>query len=206
MNQASGAEVRTLVVLDPIANFGTFKAADGKRLVLDAPQIDQDVDGKLWVENGGVIQINGALVTGGTAYTADCTSSIELIGGAEFDGVTIESDCTGRGGETVRVPDAQSGVLSGAITNDGGVRVAADVDITTLAPGAAGVTLSGTGKVVLDHEERAWFRCLRATITNESGHGIEGKGLLWGGVENQGEIRANAAGKTLTVSRRAENE
>ncbi|MCK4340657.1 MAG: hypothetical protein KAY37_02895 [Phycisphaerae bacterium] len=202
VGEASGAAVRTLAVTEPVINDGTFHASGAKRLVLDAPAIDQTAGGLLLADNNGVIQINGALVTGGIARTLDCDSAIELIGGAEFNNVTIETLCGITGPQAVIVPDAQSGVLAGTIVNQGGVRVAAVEEITSLAPGPDGVTLSGTGGIVLSDQDLAWFGAFGRTITNDSGHSISGAGVLYGGLTNNpgATIDANQNGASLWIT------
>ena len=202
VNAATGAAVRTLAVLNPITvgNTGTFFAADGKRLLLDAPAIDQTAGGVLQAGWGGVIQINGALVTGGYAVTLDSESRIELIGGAEFRNVTIQSHPSRTEAETVAVPDAQSGVLGGNIDDSGGIRVDAATDVTVLAPGPTGVSLTGFGRVALGDENLAWFGAFGRTITNDTAHRIEGAGVVWGHLINRGTITANEPGRILTVS------
>jgi hypothetical protein len=202
VNAASGAAVRTLAVLNPITigDTGTFFAADGKRLLLDAPAIDQIAGGVLQAGWGGVIQINGALVTGGYAVTLDSESRIELIGGAEFRNVTIQSHPGRTEAETVAVPDAQSGVLGGNIDDSGGIRVDAATDVTVLAPGPTGVALTGFGRVALGDENLAWFGAFGRTITNDTAHRIEGAGVVWGHLINRGTVTANEPGKILTIS------
>jgi|GEM_PF-4907036 len=220
VNDASGAAVRSLFVTDSpgIVNSGTLQATDGKRFLLDTPRIDQIGGGVLLATDGSVdpndpndvsvLQINGALVEGGIARTVGCNSSIELIGGAEFLDVTIETDCQ-QMSQSVWVPDAQSGQVGGLITNQGGIRVYAQSASTTLIPGAGNVTMIGGGSVVLTKQNLASFGWFGRTITNGDPndpnipcHWIEGAGLLFGGLQNTagGIVEANRTGETLLIS------
>ncbi len=207
VNDASGANVRTLAVGGIILNAGVFLATDRERLVLDAPVIDQ---GGLWCEGGvleatdgdpssgeeedkSILEINGCQVLGGTVRTTGDHSEIHLIGGAELVDVCIEG---------VVVPDGQTGQFSGVISNDDvlkveGKNLTSILMPTTLAPEDA--VLDGQGVLRMTDEMNSWVGDFFGAFTNEASHAIEGAGILFGGITNEGTIHANVSGQELTL-------
>ncbi|MFQ5491706.1 MAG: hypothetical protein ACE5GE_13390, partial [Phycisphaerae bacterium] len=194
VNASSGATVRTLAVsrAGGFINNGIIRARDGRRLVLDAPDIDQTGGGRLEaITTGSILEINGATVIGGSAVTDDSGAAIHLIGGAELVGVSVRG---------VVVPDGQVGNFSATIVNEGVLKVApSGTDTTLLAPNTlAGGTLSGNGGnddcVRLGAQANALLGNFKSTFTNAANHAIDGAGIIFGGVINDGVIEANHAG------------
>ncbi|UCF34760.1 MAG: FG-GAP repeat protein [Phycisphaerales bacterium] len=200
----SGANVRTLAVDGPIDNQGILVATDRERLVLDAPVIDQ---GGIWCEGGvlmavdgvlgpgeeddkSILEINGAQVLGGTAQTIGDSSEIHLIGGAELVDVCVQG---------VVVPDGQTGQFGGTISNDDVFTIAGDTLTTILQPSTFGAVLAGVGRVQMTDEENAWLGDFFGSFTNLASHHIEGAGIIFGGVINEGTIRANVPGSELAI-------
>jgi hypothetical protein len=211
VSDSSGADIRSLAVVGDIANQGVFRATDRERLVLDAPVIDQGgvfcTGGVLEATDGvegigeendkSILEINGSLVLGGTVRTIGDHSEVHLIGGAELVDVCVQG---------VVVPDGQIGSFSGTIENAGTLRVAPDgLEDTLLAPGLAGGILSGDGgdddRVRLGGESVALLGDFDSSFANASNHVIDGAGIIFGEVTNDGIIEANsAAGEHLIIS------
>jgi hypothetical protein len=211
VSDVSGADVRTLVAVDGILNQGLFRATDRERLVLDAPVIDQAevlCEGGVLEASDGVAQpgeesaksiltISGAQVLGGTVRTIGDHSEIHLIGGAELHDTCIEG---------VVVPDGQIGSFSGMIENTGTFGVApGGSEDSWLVPGATGGVLSGNGgdddRVRLGGEFVALLGDFDSSFTNAGNHTIDGAGIIFGGVTNDGVIEANNfAAERLIIS------
>ncbi len=217
VNDASGANVRTIAVDGPIVSSGVLRATDRERLVLDAPIIDQGgicepcdtpcpnvgileaVDG---AEGPGetvdksILEINGATVVGGIARTIGASSEIQLIGGAELVDVCVQG---------VVVPDGQTGGFAGTITNNGVLAVAPNGQGTTLlAPALDGTgVLEGNGGgddcVRLGGQTAAQLGNFKSTFTNASNHAVDGAGIIFGGMTNEGLLHANMPGQDLIL-------
>ncbi len=215
VNDASGANVRTLAVDGPIVNEGTLRATDRERLVIDAPLIDQvDLNPDCKVRAGGVIEavdgvlgpgeaghrsiveINGSVVRGGHVRTSGDFSEVHLIGGAELIDVCVRG---------VVVPDGQAGAFGGDITNSGVLRVAPNNgSFTVLAAIGADGMLQGDGPVAtfdqindcvtLGGQASARLGDFKSSFTNAANHRIDGAGIVFGGLTNQGLVLANHAG------------
>ena len=196
VGDASGADVRSLLAVGTMLNQGTFRATDRERLVLDAPVIDQGgvvcAGGMLEATDGvlgpgeendrSILQINGSQVLGGTLGTEGDDSEIQLTGGAELVDVCLLG---------LIIPDGQTGRFSGTITNDGVLAVAGETVPTFLQPTTLDAVLDGTGSVLLTDESNAWLGDSVWTFTNAPTHRIEGTGVVFGGVTNEGTIEAN---------------
>lgn len=205
----SGAAVRTLAVAGTIVNSGILRARDRERLLVDAPLIDQSGGGVLESVDGAfnspvnpdlstdrsIVEINGARVVGGIARTVGTHSEIHLIGGAELDGVSVQG---------VIVPDGQSAVFSNTITNRGTILIApSGVNLAVLAPSDAGGTLTGNGggddALVLGGQTVANLGSFESNFTNAASHRLEGTGVIFGGMTNDGVVRANVPGKRINL-------
>ncbi len=212
VNDASGANVRTLAVDGPITNLGILRATDGERLVIDAPLINQlDVNPDCMIRAGGlleatdgvfndpsnpdsptaksILEINGSVVLGGHARTIGANSEIHLIGGAELIDVCVEG---------VIVPDGQAGGFAGTIINSGRLGIApAGAAFAVLAPMGSNETLEGDGgdddSVTLGGQAAARLGDFKAAFTNAANHRIDGAGIIFGGMTNMGVVDANRA-------------
>ncbi len=204
VDDASGANVRTLHSDGDISNGGVFRATDRERLVLDARVIDQGgacgqggaleaTDGVLGAgeENDkSIVEINGSRVFGGTARTIGDHSEIHLLGGAELVNVCVDG---------VVVPDGQTGSFSGTIVNNDVLTVKGTTLSTRLEPTTTGAVLDGPGCVRLTSQAFARLGNFKAGFRNSSTHRIEGAGVVFGDVLNQGTVRADRAGQHLIL-------
>jgi hypothetical protein len=210
VDDSSGANVRTLAIDGMTNSSGIIRATDRERLVLDAPAIDQTGGGILEATDGAfdgggtqdqptdksILEINGAVVTGGIARTIGTNSEIHLIGGAELVNVDIQG---------VVVPDGQAGAFGGIITNSGDLRVApSGLLITLLTPIGTDGVLQGNGgnddRVHLGGQTSARLGNFTSSFTNASSHKIDGAGFIFGGFTNDGTVQANISGQHLVLS------
>jgi hypothetical protein len=196
VSDASGADVRTIAVTGAVTSTGRFSAADRERMVIDTPLLmqtgggalvsDDQVAGTGEAAHTSVIEINGGQVVGGEARTFGAAAAIHLIGGAELVDVVVSG---------VVVPDGQNGNFSGIITNEQLILVGRTGSAITNLASADG-TLMG----IDDTDEE----CLRlsgtatarlgdflGSFTNAGNHIIDGSGIIFGGFDNDGMIRAN---------------
>ncbi|MGD2111413.1 MAG: choice-of-anchor Q domain-containing protein, partial [Phycisphaerae bacterium] len=216
VDQASGALVRTLAAEaerpvdegpDPIENAGTLFARDGRRLVLDAEAINQSVgEGALEAtgvhpvnESPSIVEVNGATVIGGRATTTD-GGEIHLIGGAELQDVEVDG---------VLVPNGQTGAFSGSVFNKGllevgrggpeGALFRPDGQENNLAPGGGDCSSPDNCVVRLGGQTTAMLGNFKLPFVNETDHKIEGAGVIFGEMTNNGKIHANRAGEQLIL-------
>jgi len=206
-NDDSGAHVRTLAVDGTIVNGGIFRATDRERLVLDAITIDQGgecgsggvleaTDGILGAgedDETSVLEINGAVVIGGTARTEGDHSEIHLIGGAELVNVCVDG---------VVVPDGQTAAFSGTVTNDDVLTIRGVTANTQLGPTTTDAVLDSsteTGRVALTSQMHARLGDFKSAFTNAAKHKIVGAGVIFGGMTNEGLVNADLAGEELIV-------
>jgi hypothetical protein len=220
VNDGSGANVRTLSADSGIVNNGILRATDRERLVLDTPLIDQlDTNPDCATRGGGILEavdgafsapgtppdppgaksileINGSVVLGGRARTIGPNSEIHLIGGAELVDVCVEG---------VVVPDGQAGGFAGRITNSGRLRIApGGTAFSVLAPIGIDEMLEGNGGgddcVTLGGQSAARLGDFKSAFTNAASHQIDGAGIIFGGLANEGAIVANhPAGQHLIL-------
>ncbi len=202
VDDTSGANVRILASDGDVTNSGVFRATDRERLFLDAPLIDQGpisctAGGILEATDGvagpgeddskSILEINRARVIGGRAQTSGTNSEIHLIGGAELVDVCVQG---------IVVPDGQAAAFAGTIVNSGILRVAPDgAALTFLAPASVGGTLTGDGDhddcVRLGDESFAHLGDFESSFTNAENHRLDGKGIIFGSLKNEGLIEAN---------------
>jgi len=185
----SGAHFRVLAAEISMENSGAFAAQDERRLLLDAPRIDQLGDcstgGQLLAANGGILQVSGAEVNGGV-LTIETNGQVQLIANAEIVGTCVDG---------VVVPDGQRGGFRGDILNDAIATVAGRTLTTTLASTVGdpnNARFIGTGSIRLLHQSYSVLGDANGAFTNGSGHAIEGAGIVKGVLVNNGVISANA--------------
>jgi hypothetical protein len=162
-----------------VANAGTIGAKSGAKIVLQSV----DVEGGL-ISSAG----SGEVVTNNAHNVIDgSASAVKIVG-------------------QVRVRDGTELTLLGTIDNTGTIEVAslaADPKVTTLEIGAAGVTLSGGGRLYITSEttNHIFGASDSATLTNVNNR-IAGGGDLGGGeltLVNDAQGRIIADGKAAMV-------
>ncbi len=212
VDQLSGADARSIFVEDSddpkeapgaIINNGTIRALHGKRLVIDAADIDQTGGGSLCADGAqdgtpSRIEINGRQVEGGRVVARN-GGLIELTSGGQLVDVLVEGDVFV---DNVLVPAGETGVLVGVILNEGVIAVGAtDADSATfLVPDLAGTELSGSGCVAMK-SRLSRLGEFKGSFTNRAGHRIEGAGRIFGVFTNGvgGSVIANHPSDTLTI-------
>jgi hypothetical protein len=215
VNESSGPPVRSLFVLDEagIKSRGVLRATNGTRLLVDAALIDQggpceDCDscgsvGVLEAADGvgpdrkSVLEVNGAVVSGGVVRSVGEFSEVHLIGGAVLENVCVDG---------VVVPDGQSGGFAESVRNRGILEVGPFARTPTwMYPASEGATLDGVEGgpeecVRLGGEETAMLGWRQFSFVNGPNHVIDGAGDVLGGFSNLGTVRANRQGEKLTLS------
>lgn len=204
VNDASGANVRTLSVDGPIENRGVLRVTDRERLILDAPEINQHgscgsggvieaMDGEAEedeTDDRSIVEINGSRILGGVVRALGPSSEIHLIGGAE-----LVDSCA----EGVVVPDGQTGRFSGTVLNDNVLRIDGVSDTTRLEPGIGNPVLAGGGCVRLTSQAFSRLGDFKNSFTNAPDHRIEGAGIVFGGLTNLGTVQADVPNEQLIL-------
>lgn len=202
VNADSGASTRTLAADTSILCTGTIRATDRKRLVIDAPAIELGAGGLLeaadgttasaaGAESNSVIEINGSVVNGGRIETVGEHSEIHLIGGATL----VDTQIAG-----VVVPDAQTGRFEGTVINNGEIRVLGAQATSRLEPRGVTPVLSGQGVLQLTSQGNSHLGDFKTDFVNAVDHTIAGSGIVFGGLENLGVIRADQKDGTLIIT------
>ncbi|MEQ8837958.1 MAG: hypothetical protein RID07_14220, partial [Lacipirellulaceae bacterium] len=216
-----------------IVNDGLIDAnVNGQFLTIDPDAVTgMDNNSTLRASNGGLLLLTGnagGVFTneGGTIEATGADSEVRLITTASINGGTVR----GFDGGLVRVNSSQNVFfndvtfegaiqsdnnsdfgISGTITNNGTITMASAGNNTDVEVQAGGVTLTGTGKVVLTttSSNNAGINGVgNSVLTNSATHTIEGQGFIGRntiGVVNQGLINANVAGQSLTLDPDAVN-
>lgn len=201
VNADSGASTRTLAADTSILCTGTIRATDRKRLVIDAPAVELGAGGLLEAADGtasapgdesnSVVEINGSVVNGGRIETVGEHSEIHLIGGATL----VDTQIAG-----VVVPDAQTGRFEGTVINNGVIRVLGEHATSRLEPCNGAPVLGGHGVLRLTSQENSHLGDFKTGFVNAVDHTIAGAGIVFGGLENLGVIRADQQDGALIIT------
>ena len=175
-----------------ITNTGIMQASNGATLVLsgNGGGTFTNTAGTLRAQTGSTVLINaGASVTGGTITTVG--TGIVRTSNATFTGITNTGN--------VSIDNSTGLSLVGTITNNGTLTVDSTGTFADLSIDPAGVTLNGTGTLVLNNYARVRGS---GTLTNNStivgvadGGGSLGNNEI--SVVNTGLINANVNGRQL---------
>jgi hypothetical protein len=183
-------------------NSGTLEATNGatagSTLQLDAGTYTQTSTGNiLATETGNDLSAvnleSGVIINGGKLTTTGTTATINLVGTSAtltLNGVSIS------GNGSVQLADGSTTTLLGTITNTGTIDLNSTGDTTTLSIGAASVTLSGTGKIILASNGKGVITGPSSSDVLHNGNTIEGPGNIGNGIigiVNTGTILENSA-------------
>ena len=187
------ADQATALTIDPNAlgftNQGTMQATGAGGFVFNAgtfTNTDQTIEvltGSKLDLTGGVTVVGGTLSTTGTGVINAKGSSTDL----ELNNVTIAS--------TVNQGDGFDAEINGGLTNNGTWNMNSVGSLTDLTF-AGGITLGGTGEVVMGNHFNNRIFTNNTTLTQGANHTIQGAGQLLvnsGGMVNQGAIIADQA-------------
>ena len=204
------ANQATELVIDPSAtgmiNTGTLRATNSATLYLTGNGGGgfANASGTIEAQAGSTVRlVDGAVITGGTFTTSDSGIIITPSGGASQNGATLDGVTLSSGSRFVSADNSVT-TLRNTITNNGTMTLAS----TGLAADlyvSGDVTLTGGGAVSLGNGlGNRIFGAAGSTLTNASGHTIQGGGQIGLGViglNNQGVIAANQpVGLTINTS------
>jgi hypothetical protein len=175
---ATGAgDLKIATTGETLVNGGLMEASGGGLLIIDTTTVN-NIGGTILAATGARVEMEDVVVIGGSVASAGTgTVSINVSGG-EFNGGGHTVTLSGQ----VRLLNAKSLTLNGAIANTGKLQLFASTATTNLMIGAAGVTLSGKGTVSLSNsaDNRIFGMALSDTLTNVDNL-IEGAGQLGNG-------------------------
>ncbi|MGD0543799.1 MAG: hypothetical protein ABSB65_05260, partial [Candidatus Acidiferrales bacterium] len=177
------------------SNGGTMEATVGATLQLDAGTYTQTTAGNILAsETGNLLSAvnleSGVVINGGKLTTTGTTATINLVGTSAaltLNGVSIS------GNGSVQLADGSTTTLMGSNTNTGTIDLNSTGDQTKLVVGAASVTLSGTGKVILASNGDDVITGASSGYILTSANTIEGPGNIGNGmigVVNTGTIES----------------
>ena len=200
---------QTLYVLsNNMTNSATFEATNGGNLAVDGNTVTQTSGGQIVaVGSGNTLSFINANVSGGT-ISATSSAGMSLTSATLSDGSVV----LGLGG-TMTVVGGTNSIQgfnnSGTVNIQGGSVVSIVGDLTdngsivvnnnTVNAGTVlsfdGGTLSGIGTVTLN--AAANLAQLNGTLTQGSGHTIQGQGEINAVLTNNGVVSANTSGGTM---------
>jgi hypothetical protein len=197
---------KLLLRVQDYTNYNVMEASGGGILHLtNAHQLTQQAGAVLRAANGSAVEIaNGVTVSGGSITTAG-TGQIRIgYGGANpnatFSNLSLAAN-------VLVNPSAQL-FLDGAISNSGTITLSpgADSSNSTFLPLRDGVTITGSGTIVLQDSATTTSTIqtafLASLATQGEGHTIRGAGAInvVGTFNNAGTIRADVIGRTLNLN------
>jgi len=180
-----------------IVNTGTLEASSGATLELSygesAPLTN--TGGTIEALDGGVVEVQGPVITGGTLTTSG-SGFIEIVGGntATLNNLTNAGDFI--------VESAGSVSLEGAINNTGTFQLASTGGGTYIYING-NATLSGSGAVIMNSGGSNFISALESGSVLANQSTIEGVGSIVGSgwtIDNQSLINANSSGNTLDIN------
>jgi fibronectin-binding autotransporter adhesin len=166
------------------SNSGTMEATLGATLQLDAGTYTQTSTGAIIAsETGSVLSTvnleSGVVINDGKLTITGTTATINLVGTTPtltLNGVSIS------GTGALELADGSTTTLLGTITNTSTIDLNSTGDTSTLSIGAASVTLSGTGKIILASNGKDVITGASSSDTLHNGNTIEGPGNIGDGV------------------------
>ncbi|MGH7245028.1 MAG: hypothetical protein ACREJD_16555 [Phycisphaerales bacterium] len=183
----------------PKSNTGTMNALNGATLRLLNTGVTQTGAGTIRANGTStLVQINGAGVNGGVVEGIN-GGVCEISGASTFNGVTFNG--------TGRVPNAQEFRISAnTFTNNGVITInpTAGVNNTFLRV-VESRTINGSGAIVLNADPAnlntsyILYNGGGEVLTQSASHSIRGTGNIYVAMVNEGNIKADVAGKTLNL-------
>ncbi len=177
-------------------NTGTLRAENGGNLnVLFAYY--NNAGGTIAALDGSTVNVYNSAVIEGGLLTTGGSGTITLNNSVTLDGTT-RGALTNTG--NVIIATGQTDYLTGSIVNNGTITQQAGTDVRIA--GSSDATLSGTGTYTMAAATRLFADNGNDTLTNASGHTIQGQGQI--GINqlnltNAGTINANVSGATLAI-------
>ncbi len=181
------------------SNSGTFRAENGGTLNIHDSGVIANTGGVIEALDASNLIIHNTTIQGGTLQTTG-SGVIDLESSGALE------DLTNSG--TVRVANAQNGILAGTITNNGEILInsaGANTDLKI----SGETTLAGAGTVTMGPGGNSRFLAMSAAdsqlLINSEGHTIQGAGEIGYNhfsLDNQGIVTANQTGGTLSMDLR----
>ena len=166
-----------------------MEATAGGTLTINGITLTQGTSGQLSAAGGTIALIGGATISGGTLNT----SSGGVIQATSSSTDTLAS-VTNNG--TFNILGASNLSVTGNLSDNGLITVNSNNNsVSTMT--FSGGTLSGTGAITLNSGSSA--ATLAGTLTQASGHTINGYGQITANLTNNGMVNATVATSTLFV-------
>jgi fibronectin-binding autotransporter adhesin len=167
-----------------VSNSLTMEATNGATLQLDAGTYTQTTAGNILASETGNLTStvdleSGVVINGGKLTITGTTAAIDLVGASAtltLNGVTIS------GTGSLQLPDGSTTTLLGANSNTSTIDLNSTGDATTLKIGAAAVSLTGAGKIILASNGLDVITGVSSSDTLTTGNTIEGPGNIGDGV------------------------
>ncbi len=191
VNASVSAQTLTLLT-NNMTNNSLMEATGGAILAISGITLTQVSPGQLSASGTSslIALINGATVSGGTLNTS--TGGIFQVTNASTDTL---ANVTNNGTFNIL---GQSGLnVTGNLANNGTITVNSnDSNFSTMT--FSGGTLSGTGTITLNSGSIG--AVIAGTLTQSSGHTVNGYGEITAALTNNGTVNASVSGQTLTLT------
>lgn len=177
-------------------NESLMNALSAPGLRISGINVTQTAGASIVAQNGGVGVRAGATIAGGTIDSANGNALFFYEGGGTLDDSTNRGVVDVIGGSTLTVKGA-------SLVNSGTIRINANENgLDTIMSVANSMSLSGSGTIDM-RKENNWSQLTTApgaTLTQEAGHTIRGRGMLYASLINFGEIVASHGGHPLWLA------
>jgi fibronectin-binding autotransporter adhesin len=181
------------LVTSTMINSATMEATGGGTLAISGIEVAQS-GGQVVASNGVVELVNGGQISGGTV-TSTLGGAVDVTNSTSgLTNVTNSGQINIVGGSNLDV--------SGTLTNNGTITVNSNSSSSS-EMSFSGVTLSGTGAIVLNYSGANAI--IAGTLTQDAGHTISGYGEITASLTNDGVVNANALNQTLSLTSNMNN-
>jgi hypothetical protein len=182
----------TLTLLtNAMTNNNLFEATGGGTLAITGITVTQGSNGQISASGtGSLVNLTGSTTIAGGILSSSSGGAIESSGTNTLSSLTNDAAVNVLNGTTLNV--------SGDLTDNGTITVNSNSGGNGTLLSFSGGTLSGTGSIVLNRP--GVDAQLKGSLTQASGHTIQGQGQINATLTNNGTVNANVSGGTLTVN------
>jgi hypothetical protein len=176
----------TLYLTSNSTNSATFEATSGGTLLLDGISVAQGANGLITAATGSNVSLINATITGGT-LTSSGTGLLTATGSNTLVSLTNNA--------AIQIPGGNEVSVTGNLVDNGSILINSNQIAAGTVLYFSGGTLSGTGTITLNDSTN--LAQLNGTLTQASGHLIQGQGEISAALTNSGTVDANVNGQLL---------
>ncbi|MGD0770351.1 MAG: PEP-CTERM sorting domain-containing protein [Tepidisphaeraceae bacterium] len=173
-----------------MTNNSLMEATGGGNLTINGITITEGSAGEISVAANSTADLSSATITGGTLLSSG-GGIIQTTSGTTNAIGSLTNNATFNVGGNSNVNVTGNLANNGLITVNNNQYYASTLDFS-------GGTLSGSGTITLDNSSTS--AVLGGTLTQSSGHTVNGYGTIAAALTNNGTVNANVNGQTLTLT------